>query len=315
MSEGIDVSSWQGAINFHQVAAAGKKFAIIRGGDGRYRDPNRMIYREGCLQAGLERDSYHFLRWHIPPAEMASICEETAGSIAVPHIWLDAEDTSDYFKALPMSARLNWLGEVIDRVTGKGLPNDLYTGRWWWVAYLNDTPVFNHKRIWAAEYPFSNSMQAYTWMVRPTLFGGWPKIDIWQYSSTGHVPGVQSVNTDLNWAFTPLYPKQEEDDDMVLSQTVIDGLEDMFARPFTDKNGGIHTSFYAFLKQVTNWLDTYHLANFYDALGIERDDVGNVTENELLEKVRALAQDGGTFPTVAAIAKAVNDDAAERQKE
>lgn len=33
--EGIDVSKWQGAIDFMQVKASGKKFVLIRAGYGR----------------------------------------------------------------------------------------------------------------------------------------------------------------------------------------------------------------------------------------------------------------------------------------
>ena len=60
MIEGIDVSYWQGAINWSPIANV-KRFVVIRGGDGRFRDPRRVEYARAASQAGLIVNTYHFL--------------------------------------------------------------------------------------------------------------------------------------------------------------------------------------------------------------------------------------------------------------
>src|SRR5262245_16395336 len=67
---GIDVSHWQGSIDWASVAAGGKKFAIIKssGSDGStsgaangdYSDSQFTINAAGATAAGLKIGVYHF---------------------------------------------------------------------------------------------------------------------------------------------------------------------------------------------------------------------------------------------------------------
>src|SRR5215470_12245190 len=61
--EGIDVSYYQGTINWSQVAAAGKKFAVIRVSDGTT-TPDTQFARNwsGAHSAGVIRGVYQFFR-------------------------------------------------------------------------------------------------------------------------------------------------------------------------------------------------------------------------------------------------------------
>jgi lysozyme len=62
--QGIDVSRWQGKIDWASVAAAGKQFAFIKateGGD--HIDPRFLENWHGAKQAGLVRGAYHFVYW------------------------------------------------------------------------------------------------------------------------------------------------------------------------------------------------------------------------------------------------------------
>ena len=78
MYEGFDISNWQQDVDFDAIATGGKKYAIVRGGDGNYRDPRREYYAKGLAGIGLQIRSYHFLRWNIGRDDVAGPPEITA---------------------------------------------------------------------------------------------------------------------------------------------------------------------------------------------------------------------------------------------
>lgn len=68
--QGIDVSHWQGEIDWHRVRAAGTRFAFIKateGGD--HLDPRFHENWEGARRAGVPRGAYHFVYWCRPAHE------------------------------------------------------------------------------------------------------------------------------------------------------------------------------------------------------------------------------------------------------
>ncbi|WP_246733915.1 glycoside hydrolase family 25 protein, partial [Oharaeibacter diazotrophicus] len=70
---GIDVSRYQGRIDWNQVAGAGTKFAFIKateGGD--HLDPRFMINWTEAKASGVPRAAYHFVWWCRPAREQAS---------------------------------------------------------------------------------------------------------------------------------------------------------------------------------------------------------------------------------------------------
>jgi GH25 family lysozyme M1 (1,4-beta-N-acetylmuramidase) len=70
---GIDVSRWQGKIDWASVRAAGTQFAFIKateGGD--HLDPRFSENWDGAAQAGVPRGAYHFMYWCRPAHEQAA---------------------------------------------------------------------------------------------------------------------------------------------------------------------------------------------------------------------------------------------------
>jgi len=60
--EGIDVSEWQGEINWQEVRAAGIQVAYIRASEGNnYIDPDAMRNYEGAKENGIRVGFYHYL--------------------------------------------------------------------------------------------------------------------------------------------------------------------------------------------------------------------------------------------------------------
>src|SRR5262245_24710768 len=58
---GIDVSHWQGAIDWAQVKASGRAFAIAKATEGTtFVDPSFAANWAGMKQQGVVRSAYHF---------------------------------------------------------------------------------------------------------------------------------------------------------------------------------------------------------------------------------------------------------------
>src|SRR5215213_2379683 len=62
-ANGIDVSHWQGAIDWQKVRTAGKKFALLKATEGTsFADPKFANYRAGARAAGIVIGAYHYAR-------------------------------------------------------------------------------------------------------------------------------------------------------------------------------------------------------------------------------------------------------------
>ena len=93
---GIDVSRWQGKIDWASVRAAGTQFAFIKateGGD--HLDPRFTENWYGAAHAGVPRGAYHFMYWCRPAHEQAA--------------WF-RRNVPDDFDALPPVLDLEWNG-------------------------------------------------------------------------------------------------------------------------------------------------------------------------------------------------------------
>ncbi|MCH8815183.1 MAG: glycoside hydrolase family 25 protein [Chloroflexi bacterium] len=212
MIDGIDVSYWQGEISWSPVASVSKRFVVIRGGDGRFRDPRRVEYARAASQAGLIVNTYHFLRWQVSAAEMADICRESYEKIQAPtrqkgRLWLDAEDTDAGPKSLAL------LKDVIAKLGD--IPLGIYTGAWWWNPTMPADHGLGDLPLWFAHYPRNNTVHSDPTEsgIAPILPNGWDKWAIWQYSSTGIVPGI-GPSVDLNVAQDGIFEGKEGEDNM-----------------------------------------------------------------------------------------------------
>ena len=90
---GIDVSKYQGVIDWNRVRQAGVEFAYIKateGGD--HADERFLLNWVGARQAGVRRGAYHYFYFCRPAAEQARwfIDHVPRDSLALPHV-LDME--------------------------------------------------------------------------------------------------------------------------------------------------------------------------------------------------------------------------------
>jgi lysozyme len=70
---GVDVSRWQGVIDWEKLRKQGANFAYIKATDGGdHLDPMFMKNWRGAEAAGLKRGAYHFFYWCRPASEQAA---------------------------------------------------------------------------------------------------------------------------------------------------------------------------------------------------------------------------------------------------
>ena len=186
---GIDVSYYQGNINWPAVRADGKQFAIVRVSDGTgFLDPKFATNWKGAKAAGLAVGAYQFFRPGQDPVRQADLMishlrSAGFGAGDIPPV-VDVEVT-DGVSAATITARVNtWLQRV--RSAFGRLPI-LYTGPGFWSGLGNPTPS-----------PLPYLWDAHWTSGCPTLPPNWGRLRFWQYSAKGRVAGISGdVDLDL----------------------------------------------------------------------------------------------------------------------
>lgn len=189
--KGIDISHWNGKVDFKKVKESGIDFVIIKAGGsdaGFYKDKMfETNYRE-AKAAGLSVGAYYFVgKFFYGIVSGAADAERFAKIISGKEfdypVFLDVETTDARYKELATDAAIAFC-ETLEK---KGY----FVG-----IYASDISGYkeklNHDRI--LDYTH--------WVAR---YGNNPDVcrerDIWQYSSKGSVDGV-SGSVDLDEAYT-----------------------------------------------------------------------------------------------------------------
>ncbi len=194
--EGIDVSKWQGSIDWNQVAGAGKKFAMIRASAGSLTtDEWYTTNRAGANAALIPMGAYHYANPDSAPNDalneanfFLSLATPVRGDL-VPA--LDVEVTN----GLSVPDMQAWVRTWLERVTAvTGVRPMIYTSPNFWENAMGDTTWFaanGYRTLWVAHWTSDPAP-----LVPAENWGGnsWT---FWQYTSSGSVPGI-SGRVDLN---------------------------------------------------------------------------------------------------------------------
>jgi lysozyme len=180
---GIDVSVYQGTIDWTQVKAAGITFAFIRISDGL--PPIDTKFHQnwaGARAAGVIRGVYQFYRSDEDAIAQADLLLDTMGTLEpgdLPPV-ADVEST-DGMTPEQIAAHLRtW----IDRVqAGTGRRPIIYSGPSFWTTKVGGTSAFADIPLWLANWT-SGCPDV------PTGFTTWT---FWQNSSTGRVDGISGA--------------------------------------------------------------------------------------------------------------------------
>ncbi|MEC1262553.1 GH25 family lysozyme [Bacillus swezeyi] len=179
--KGIDVSHWQGNIDWKKVAADGIKFAFIKATEGTtLKDEKFETNVSGSNAAGIKTGAYHFARFGSKSEALAeaefflSVVKKV--NLSYPLV-LDLEvNQRNVSKSVLTDAAVAFLLEV----EKAGYFAMFYSGKSFLENCLDESKL-KPFALWVARYNSVLGRHA----------------DIWQYSSSGKVSGI-SGNVDMN---------------------------------------------------------------------------------------------------------------------
>lgn len=242
-SKGIDVSSYQGYINWFNVKNDGVSFAILKV-IRKDLQPDKMFERnwsecekQGLIIQGVYNYSYATT---VEKAKIDAMAVLKILGTRKPMVWLDVED----------NCQKN-LGEVLvqiiqayrKKIEDSGRPFGVYTGLSFYNSFIK--PYANQLKdipFWIARYPSSNPITIRSIVnplkkpsIKHELYG-------WQYSSKCQISGIEG-NVDVNeW-----YAKKESE-----AYFVVDGSRYSF-EPIGYGDSGSHVQVLQVLLRYKNF--------------------------------------------------------------
>lgn len=191
-SKGIDVSSYQGKIDWAKVKADGIDFVIIRAGWGKTNvDPKFRTNVEGAVSAGLNIGVYWFL--YAKNEEDIVLNAKKCLDTIEPYrrainlkVWADWEGDSDKYKpGLTKAIRTSWVKRFCEEIKKSLFDVGIYANPDYLKNKFNDVSDYP---LWLAYYATSKGKY------EPFM---------WQYTSSGRVNGIVSkVDLDILYGST-----------------------------------------------------------------------------------------------------------------
>lgn len=194
MIRGVDVSMYQGTIDWNAVKKSGIEFAIAKATEGSYvRDPEFQFNWPRMKEVGLIRGAYHFLH----PNQDIGMQVNNLHT----HVRNSGHFKEGDFVALDVEVTDGEPAYVIERAIRafcvKALHDIdkqviIYSGQYFWDQIFSGKPdpVIANRPLWIASwtpdgYPHQNYL--------PKPFAGFGVTSFWQYADNGIVPGIQNV--------------------------------------------------------------------------------------------------------------------------
>ena len=186
---GIDVSSWQGDVDWDQVASDGVKYAVIRVSSGLHHFDQKFDQNwSNAGRVGILRGVYQYFRPAHDARQQAELLvneiRRVGGSLELPPVIDVEEDDGHSAEEIQQAIRV-WI-EVVEEELG--ITPMIYTGFYFWQDHVGGTSEFNSYPLWHPQYAQIDC---------PRIADAWPDWHFWQYSCTGRVAGIEG-DVDLN---------------------------------------------------------------------------------------------------------------------
>ena len=190
VARGIDVSNYQGTVDWNKVKAAGIDFAILKVGPV-YGNPDDSFERNAaeCERLGIPYGVYYY-SYARSVEDANKEADRTLAWLGGHHpslpVYYDLEDS--YILQDPdfSKDKLTQIAQAFcNRMEAVGFKSGIYANLNWLNNYLN-SPSLSGYDHWVAQY---------NW--RCDYAGSY---SFWQYSSSGNVPGVNG-RCDMNYCF------------------------------------------------------------------------------------------------------------------
>lgn len=191
---GIDVSKWNGSVDWNAVKNSGVSYVIIRCG---YRgssqgalidDPTFAANIKGATAAGLKVGVYFFTQAvdEVEAVEEASMVLDRIKGYKISYpIFLDVEPSGGRADSISADTRTAVCKAFCETIQNAGYTAGIYANKTWLTEKLKVSSLSAYK-IWLAQYAAT-----------PNYTG---RYDLWQYKSTGKVSGI-SGSVDMNISY------------------------------------------------------------------------------------------------------------------
>ena len=190
MVHGIDVSSYQGVINWTQVKADGVDYVILRAGTGLGKD---TMFEENYIaakEAGLHVGCYFYtyaLTVEEAEHEAAQLLTLLEGKQLEYPVYFDIEDVTQ--QTLTNEQRTALCLAFLNKVKAAGWCGGVYASKYWFESLLDLTTLQKTGEIWWAQ-----------WTASATPDEDKSAYGMWQYASDGRVNGIYG-DIDRNVAY------------------------------------------------------------------------------------------------------------------
>jgi len=202
----IDVSKWQGAIDWNKMKASGVDAVYMRAYNGLTKDKRLDEYAREANRVGLPFGLYTYWRPKYSPQEQVAKlvgAHKATGATLIPMIDVEHGDEKSpdaIGRSVTDGVRL------VERELG--CTPVIYTAAWFWNPAVKGAQV-THCPLWLARYstpkPPVSPAQWGEFAMRykqPAVPNGWQTWDAWQFSADGNfmggIYGASSSHLDLN---------------------------------------------------------------------------------------------------------------------
>lgn len=193
---GIDVSTFNGTIDWNKVAKSGVNFAIIRCGlrgstaGALYEDAKFATNIKNATAAGVKVGLYFFTQavTEAEAVEEASMALTMAEGYKISYpIFIDVESASNgRANGLSKADRTKIINAFCKTISNGGYKAGIYANKTWFTNNM-DVSLLTSYTIWLAQYASAPTYTA-------------SRYDVWQYSSEGSLNGI-SGNVDLDLSY------------------------------------------------------------------------------------------------------------------
>ena len=260
---GVDVSKWQGDIDYSKVKNTGIQFVIARIGYGMYENQKDLEFEDnykGAINNNLKVGVYLYsyaLNTSDAKREAEVVLKWLNNRKLNLPVYYDIEDKSQ--TTLSKETLTNMCETFCTEIEKAGYWAGIYANKYFLTTHLDYKKLEKKYTIWVAQYNDKNTYKG--------------KYDMWQYTSKGKVNGVNG-NVDMNILYRDIFTNNQEspnDNKLILPDlssykgtSIVDAL----------KSVGYNSSFDSRKK-------------LYEEVGLKGTYTGTSTQNtNLLNKLR-----------------------------
>jgi lysozyme len=199
MVPGVDLSHYQGDVEWPILQQAGVKFAFLKAMQGTTPDPSFTGHWNylNSNDFGILKSAYHFYDTSVDPVAQANAFSFVVGALKIndlpPVVDIEKDATNG---SQSLQQRIQGLQTFITTIQKKfGKKPIIYTDMAFFKDYFQNSVVFSGYPLFLAEYPTERQLQLSDPIptFTPRMGCGWSSYTFLQYSQNGLIPGSNNA--------------------------------------------------------------------------------------------------------------------------